>query len=57
MAHSTDHFLLHPFPPDLSQHLLELPQSRPRFRGWFLLAVVAGILLALSAIAVGNLIF
>jgi len=57
MPHATNRSLSHSFPPDLSQHMLGLPTSRPRFLTWFLFAVIAGTLLALSVVAVGNLIF
>jgi len=55
MPHATNRSLSHSFPPDLSQHMLGLPTSRPRFLTWFLFAVIAGTLLALSVVAVGNL--
>src|ERR1700733_7708195 len=57
MPHAANRPLSHSFPPDLSQHMLALPTSGPRFRPWFLIAVVAGILLGLFVLAVGNLIF
>jgi len=57
MTHATNRPLSHSFPPDLSQHMLGLPTSGPRFRTWFLIAVFAGILLGFFVLAVGNLIF
>jgi hypothetical protein len=44
------------FQPDLSAHMLGVPKSRPRF-DWFLLAIVAGALLALVVFSISNLIF
>jgi hypothetical protein len=44
------------FQPDLSAHMLDVPKSRPRF-DWFLLAIVAGAVLALAVFAIANLIF
>ena len=44
------------FQPDLSAHMLGVPKSRPRFN-WFLLAIVAGALLAFAVCAITNLIF
>jgi hypothetical protein len=45
------------YPPYLSAQLLGLPRSRLRLRGWLVIAVATGILLALIVFAVGNLIF
>jgi hypothetical protein len=56
MAYATNRFLSHSFPPDLSHHMLGVPKSRPRF-DWFLLAIVAGTLLAFAVCAIANLIF
>jgi hypothetical protein len=44
------------FQPDLSAHMMGVPKSRPRF-DWFLLAIVAGALLALVVFSISNLIF
>jgi hypothetical protein len=44
------------FQPDLSAHMLGVPKSRPRFDG-FLLAIVAGALLAFAVCAIANVIF
>jgi hypothetical protein len=51
------HQASHPiFQPDLSAHMLGVPKSRRRF-DWFLLAIVAGALLAFAVCAIANLIF
>jgi hypothetical protein len=34
-----------------------LPRSRPRFGNWLLIAIAAGIVLALVVFTIGNLIF
>jgi hypothetical protein len=44
------------FQPDLSVHMLGVPKSRPRF-DWFLLAIVAGALLAFAVFEIANSIF
>jgi hypothetical protein len=44
------------FQQDLSAHMLGVPKSRRRF-DWFLLAIVAGALLAFAVFAIANLIF
>jgi hypothetical protein len=41
--------------PDPSIHILALPESIPRFRTWFAIAVATGILFALSIIFATNL--
>jgi hypothetical protein len=52
-----------PFPPrslsrfSLSAYMPGLPRSRPRFGNWPLIAVAAGIVLALVVFTIGNLIF
>ncbi|MGD0404000.1 MAG: hypothetical protein ABSB66_12485 [Candidatus Acidiferrales bacterium] len=43
--------------PDPSVHMLGIPKSRPKFRTWFVLAILTGTVLALALILVGNLIF
>jgi len=41
----------------MSAYIQGLPRSRPRFGNWLLIAVVAGIVLALVVFTIGNLIF
>jgi hypothetical protein len=51
------------FPPRLLSHvplsayMQRLASSRPRFGNWLLIAVAAGIVLALVVFTIGNLIF
>jgi hypothetical protein len=51
------------FPPrslshvPLSAYMQGLPRSRPHFGNWLLIAVAAGIVLALVVFTIGNLIF
>jgi hypothetical protein len=53
LAHQPSHSI---FQRDLSVHMLEVPKRRPRF-DWFLIAIVAGALLALVVFSISNLIF
>jgi hypothetical protein len=41
----------------MSAYMQGLPRSRPRFGNWLIIAVAAGIVLALVVFAIGNLIF
>ena len=53
----TAHHSSHPiFQPDFAEYLLEVPRWRPRF-DWFLLAIVAGALIAFGVFSIANLIF
>jgi hypothetical protein len=47
----------HPiFQQEFAEYLLEVPRRRPRF-DWFLLAIVAGALIAFAVFRIANLIF
>jgi hypothetical protein len=41
----------------VSAYMQGLPRSRPRFGNWLLIAIAAGIVLALVVFTIGNLIF
>jgi hypothetical protein len=56
MAHTTSHPSHPVFQQDSTEYLLEVPRRRPRF-DWFMLAIVAGSLIALAVFGIANSIF
>jgi hypothetical protein len=42
---------------DPAEHMLGLPKSHPRLGTWIILTIVAGTILALSVVVLGNFVF